>query len=200
MPNPAKLVVDYGDYPPHPLATMFPLIEGKEFEDLKDSVRQNRILVPIVLYQGMILDGRNRHAAAKAIGYNFGPVDFKEFEGSYKEAEDFVIGANLARRQLNNKQKQDVIRKMIAKYPDLSNRQIAKKCGLSAHSTVAEIREKVKNPPELKVFRQFKTTWEDLPDDQREEFVKEFMPDIREIMNAIVDGSSSENPKVSAVG
>jgi len=35
------------------------------------NVRLNGILVQIVLYQGMILDGRNRYAAAKAIGYDF---------------------------------------------------------------------------------------------------------------------------------
>jgi len=130
MSNVTKL--ETFDYTPHPLATMFPMIEGREFEDLKDSVRHNGILVQIVLLSGMILDGRNRYAAAKAIGHRFTTKDFREFEGSIKEAEDFVVGANLARRQLNNAQKQEVIRKMLEKYPDLSNRQIAKKCGLSA--------------------------------------------------------------------
>jgi hypothetical protein len=108
-----------------------------------------------------------------------------------------VIAANLARRQLTNQQKQEVIRGMIVKYPHLSNRQIAKKCNLSAHSTVAAVRDKLTNPPELKRFRDFKSTWEELPDDQREAFVEEFAADIREILNAIADGSSTRNPQVA---
>jgi len=54
------------------------------------------------------------------------------------------------------------------------------------------------NPPELKRFREFKSTWEDLPEDQRETFVKEFMSDIREIMNSVVDGSSTLNPRAAS--
>jgi ParB-like chromosome segregation protein Spo0J len=151
MTNVAKL--ETFDYVAHPLANMFPMIEGKEFEDLKNSVRLNGILVQIVLYQGMILDGRNRYGAAKAISYKFSVKDFREFEGSLREAEEFVIAANINRRNLTNAQKQEVIRQMIQKNPALSNRQIAKKCGMSSHSTVAAVRDKLLNPPELKEFQ-----------------------------------------------
>jgi len=190
--------MDYQSLTPHSLANMFDMIEGKDLDDLKASVKASGIKVRIVLYQGTILDGRNRYAAAKAVGYEFSESDFQEFEGSYKEAEDFVIAANINRRHLTNVQKQKAITLMLQKYPGLSNRQIARKCGMSAHSTVATVREKLLNPPELKKFKEFKETWEDLTDDHREAFVKEFMPDLREIMNAIVDGSSSENPRVAS--
>lgn len=199
MSNVAKLTMSESsfEFVAHPLANTFPMIEGREFEELKANIKDNGILVQIVLFQGSILDGRNRYAAAKAVGHKFSPKDFREFEGSLQDAEDFAISANINRRHLTNLQKQEVIRKMIVKYPQASNRQIAKKCGLSAHSTVAVIREKLQNPHELKKFRAFKETWEELPDDQREAFVREFMPDIREIMNAVVDGSSSGNPQVA---
>jgi hypothetical protein len=146
----------------------------------------------------MILDGRNRYAAGKAVGYKFVEKDFHEFVGTLKDAEDFVIAANVNRRHLTTAQKQELIGKMIAKYPGLSNRQIAKKCGLSAHSTVAQVRERLLNPPELKKFQEFKRTWEDLPDEHREAFVKEFAVDIREIMGVAADGSSIENPRVAS--
>jgi hypothetical protein len=39
-------------------------------------------------------------------------------------------------------------------------------------------------PPELVKFREFKKTWEELPDNQRTEFVKEFKADIGEMLEA----------------
>lgn len=49
--------------PFHPLANLFPLIEGKEFDELVADVRENGLLEPIVLLDGQILDGRNRYRA-----------------------------------------------------------------------------------------------------------------------------------------
>ena len=51
MTNVVKL--ETFDYAPHPLAAMFPMIEGREFEDLKDSVRHNGVLVQIVQHPAM---------------------------------------------------------------------------------------------------------------------------------------------------
>jgi hypothetical protein len=71
MTNVAKLATvnaegpTFHDYVAHPLATTFPMIEGTPMEELKADIRNHGILEPIRLYQGMILDGRNRYAAAK---------------------------------------------------------------------------------------------------------------------------------------
>src|SRR5215813_12527138 len=51
---------DFGSFIAHPLANMFPMIEGSAFEELKRDISAQGILEPIRLYQGMILDGRNR--------------------------------------------------------------------------------------------------------------------------------------------
>ena len=48
----------------HPLADMFPLIEGEDFQSLVDDIVANGIRVPIMLYEGKVLDGRNRLRAA----------------------------------------------------------------------------------------------------------------------------------------
>jgi hypothetical protein len=71
----------------HPLANMFPMIEGQAFEELKRDIVAQGILEPIRLYQGMILDGRNRYAAAKAVGYKFSLDNFVQWEGTLAEAE-----------------------------------------------------------------------------------------------------------------
>src|SRR5262245_4951694 len=165
----------------HPLANMFPMIEGAEFANLKADIAANGIHQPIVLYQGQILDGRNRYKAAKEVGYKFKPENFKTFEGSLGEAEAFVISTNVHRRHLSNAQKQEFIRLMIEKNPGATNRQIARLCQLS-HSTVAAVRDRMQRSPELIKFERFKAIWEDLPDEQRAAFVKAFEPDIRELL------------------
>ena len=71
----------------HPFANMFPMIEGNAFEELKRDIAAQGILEPIRLYQGMILDGRNRYAAGKAAGHHFTLDDFVEWEGTLAEAE-----------------------------------------------------------------------------------------------------------------
>jgi hypothetical protein len=169
------------DYLPHPLANMFPMIEGVEFANLKSDIAANGIHQPIVLFQGQILDGRNRYKAGKEAGHKFKPENFKEFTGSLAEAEAFVISTNVHRRHLTNAQKQEFIRLMIEKNPNATNRQIARLCQLS-HSTVASVRDKMLHSPEITKFKKFKETWEDLPDDQRAAFVKEFEPDLRELL------------------
>src|SRR5215472_522452 len=78
---------DYLGFVAHPLANMFPMIEGNAFEELKRDIAAQGILEPIRLYQGMILDGRNRYAAGKAVGHSFSVEDFVQWEGSLAEAE-----------------------------------------------------------------------------------------------------------------
>src|SRR5713101_7162466 len=115
------------EYDFHPLAELFPLIEGQEFDALAEDVRRNGIIVPIILYQGKILDGRNRYRAAKAAGHQFTAKDFRDLAAGL-DPKAFVISANIARRQLTSKQKRDFIAKQIDAKPDDSDRAIAKLC------------------------------------------------------------------------
>ena len=49
----------------HPLANWFPLIEGEEFSRrVVEDIRTRGLMNPIILYQGKIIDGRNRYRAA----------------------------------------------------------------------------------------------------------------------------------------
>ena len=169
------------EYHAHELAALLPMIEGHEFDALKADIKRNGIQQPIVIFEGKILDGRNRYKAAKECGHEFTAANFKDFNGSYADAEAFVISANIHRRQMTNAQKQDFIKRMIGKYPEASNRQIARICCLS-HVTVAAVREKILRPPEVVKFEKFKEVWEELDDDHRAAFVKEFATDIKEML------------------
>jgi hypothetical protein len=54
--------------PFHPLADLFPLIDGAEFDELVADLRAHGVREPIWLYQNKIFDGRNRWLASQAAG------------------------------------------------------------------------------------------------------------------------------------
>src|SRR5260221_9303852 len=56
------------NYKSHPLADVLSLIEGAEFDRLVADIREHGLKDAISLYQGKILDGRNRERACSAAG------------------------------------------------------------------------------------------------------------------------------------
>jgi hypothetical protein len=81
----------------HPIACMFPMLPEFELQKLADDIREHGQLDPIVLFQGDILDGRNRWHACHLAGVEPRTV---EFNGSYQEAIEFVWSTNFLRRHL----------------------------------------------------------------------------------------------------
>ncbi len=84
----------------HPLASLFPMIEGEEFAELVADVRKHGVREPIVIYQNKILDGRNRYRAAIAAGVEARLI---EYDGDDPLA--YVISLNLKRRHLDELQR-----------------------------------------------------------------------------------------------
>ncbi|NDB70204.1 MAG: plasmid replication/partition related protein, partial [Methylocystaceae bacterium] len=64
------------EYEFHPIADLFPLIEGEEFEALCADIKKNGLRQNIMIYQGKILDGRNRYRACKAVGEELRTLEF----------------------------------------------------------------------------------------------------------------------------
>ena len=52
----------------HPFASVFPLMEIDELESLAQDIRERGQLEDITIYDGQILDGRNRQAACLLAG------------------------------------------------------------------------------------------------------------------------------------
>jgi hypothetical protein len=86
----------------HELANVFSLIEGPDFDGLVDSIRANGQREPITYFEGKILDGRNRYRACVEVDVK--PVG-RDFEGSFEQARQFVIDANMHRRHLTTSQR-----------------------------------------------------------------------------------------------
>ena len=68
------------EYEAHPIAALLPLIEGAPFEALVKSIATDGFddETPILIYEGKILDGRNRYRASVKAGVQ--PI-FKEWSG-----------------------------------------------------------------------------------------------------------------------
>jgi len=91
----------------HPLADLFPLMEGEEFDALVADIKANGLQEPVVVHEDMILDGRNRFMACEAAGVE---PTFVPFLGENPLA--FVISTNLRRRHLNESQRAMVAAKL----------------------------------------------------------------------------------------
>lgn len=96
---------EYGHLEPHAFAGIFDLIRGCEFDELVASVKENGVREPIVLFEGKVLDGRNRLRAAIAAGISSHAVPMREFNPSIEgSAMAFVWDANVNRRHLDEAQ------------------------------------------------------------------------------------------------
>jgi hypothetical protein len=63
MSEPIRLTPPSYEYEFHPLAGMFTLIDGEDFDQLAEDIGARGIICPIILFEGKILDGRNRYHA-----------------------------------------------------------------------------------------------------------------------------------------
>lgn len=87
--------------PHHPASAFFPLLEGLEYDELKKDIDNNGLVEPILLYDGQILDGRNRERACRELKIE---PRFQNYTGTVS-AEDLAISLNLTRRHLDESQR-----------------------------------------------------------------------------------------------
>lgn len=93
--------MNYEDYTIHPLADAFPLIEGEEFDELCQSIDEHGLLEPIVMQDGVVIDGRNRLRACLHMGV---APDFTEYAESL-EIPEYIWSKNAQRRHLKDDQR-----------------------------------------------------------------------------------------------
>jgi hypothetical protein len=100
-------------YTNHPAADLFPMIEGKAWEEFKQDILTNGFQQDITLYRGQILDGRNRYKAAIELKMldDLGVCEFDE--DSDIDPYQWVISRNLHRRHLTESQRANVAAKLV---------------------------------------------------------------------------------------
>jgi ParB-like chromosome segregation protein Spo0J len=128
--------------PFHPLADMFPLLEGQDFADLVADIRENGLRQEEdidVDVAGRIIDGRNRYLACIEAG-----VEPRFYTRRFREEAAlaaFIISKNVHRRHLTAEQKRDLIAKLLIADPTKSDRAIAK-IAKASPTTVGTVRAK----------------------------------------------------------
>jgi hypothetical protein len=134
------------EYEFHPIANLFPLIEGKEFEELVADIKDHGVRDEIVCYANQIIDGRNRYRAAQAAGVEIPSWKFRALPEPKDDAflRDLVISANIRRRHLTTEQRKEIAEELLKDNPARSDRSIAKEVGID-HKTVAAVRQETES-------------------------------------------------------
>lgn len=111
------------DRPFHPVAAIFPLMQGAEFDALVESIRTSGLLNPIWLHpDGSIIDGRNRYRACLEAGVE---PRYQKWNGKGSRT-DFVVAQNIERRHLNGTQRALLAKKLQPLYAiEAKEKQVA---------------------------------------------------------------------------
>lgn len=107
----------------HPLANIFPWLEGAANDALREDIRQNGVREPIVFLDGAILDGRNRYQCARDLGIAYPRREFGSDPLDGTDPLAFVISLNLTRRHLSESQRASVAAK-LANIPRGGNQHV----------------------------------------------------------------------------
>jgi DNA repair exonuclease SbcCD ATPase subunit len=84
----------------HPLSAAFPAMSAEDFQALKDDIEVNGQREPIMLFDGMVLDGWHRYRACIDLG-----IKPQQFTFTDKDPVAFVLSTNLHRRHLTASQR-----------------------------------------------------------------------------------------------
>ncbi len=121
---------------------MLPPPTAQSLESLRASIRQRGVDEPIIVDEnGEIIDGWHRYIISVELGI-FCPRQVRKFT-SEAEKYELALTLNLARRQLNRKQRRDLITTYLKADPVISDNLLATIVGGMASHHVASVRAKL---------------------------------------------------------
>jgi hypothetical protein len=111
----------------HPLASAFPLLKGKEFDDFVESIRRAGTVTPIEFHDGLLIDGRNRLLAAKqlraeGVKIYVPTIDWQPLGD--ETVEEHIYAVNVHRRHLTDDQRAALATRFL---PGFRARAVAKR-------------------------------------------------------------------------
>ena len=86
----------------HELANIFPMMSAEEYRALRDDIKTNGLRESIWIWQGKIIDGRNRYNACMEIGIE---PEYRKWNGKEDTLASFIVSLNLHRRHLSESQR-----------------------------------------------------------------------------------------------
>ena len=86
--------------PVHPAAEVFPMLADDELDELADDIKENGLLHPLIIKDGVLIDGRNRREACRRRGIE--PY-VEEINGIDPVA--LIISSNIKRRNMTKQQR-----------------------------------------------------------------------------------------------
>jgi hypothetical protein len=125
----------------HPLAALFPKFAGTELRELIEDIRTNGLQFPITVYQGQILDGRNRY-----YGCLLAEVEprFEQSPGTIH----LVLLYLPKRRHLSQEQRRELIAQLLKENSNQPDREVGK-ITHTYHSTVGAERKRLDSVGEI---------------------------------------------------
>jgi hypothetical protein len=92
----------------HALSEIFPAMDGSEYASLVADIQKHGLIQPLVMYQGKVLDGRNRARACEQLGIKPKTTDYRG-----NDPLGYVLSLNLARRHLTPTQRAIVAENIV---------------------------------------------------------------------------------------
>ena len=132
-------------YRVHPAAAVFPIMSGREFDELVEDVRANGLRDPVVVSGDHLIDGRNRVRACAVAGV---VPEVRELERGTDVA-SWVMSVNLHRRHLDASQRALVASRLSALSGEVTLSQAGEMMGVS-RASVARAAAVEKGPEPLR--------------------------------------------------
>ena len=148
----------------HPIADCWPLMKGKEFDALVASITERGLLRPITLFQGQILDGRNRYLACLKAGVeprfvtyegndpNRHALDLNDERRHQTDGDRMMVISTLRMLQIGHvgaQKSSGVSGDTAENSPVFSRAQAAKLAGVSVSTVARDKRLRAKATPEV---------------------------------------------------
>jgi hypothetical protein len=122
----------------HPAAELFPMLDEEALTALENDIKLDGQLQPIILWNGMIVDGRNRYAACIRAGIKPKTKDITF--ASEAKCISYIISTNIHRRHLTVDQRADIADELAKLRPgdNQHTREVASKEATSPVMTQGE--------------------------------------------------------------
>ena len=127
---------------------VMPDLTADEYAELKADIKARGVMVPIEFdEQGNALDGHHRLRICEELGITDYPKVIRAGM-TEEEKRTHARKLNMARRQLSQEQRRDLIREQLRETPEKSDRQIATSLGVD-HKTISKHRTELQSRGEI---------------------------------------------------